>query len=65
MNWGELVLEVDDVITEMGQPITITSVTQGTYDPALGKSTDTVKNITSKGVLLCVVIKNCLLSLQV
>lgn len=51
MNWNELVLVAEEIVTEFGQAITVKSVTQGAYDTQTGQITSIVTEITTIGVL--------------
>ena len=51
MNWTELALTADEIISEFGQTIVLSHSTYGEYDPALGTATNTVTSTTVKGVL--------------
>jgi hypothetical protein len=51
MNWNELVLVADNIVTEFGQPITITKVTQGYYDTDTGMITSITVDTVTKGVI--------------
>lgn len=51
MNWNELVLVADDIVSEFGQPIIIKQTVQGAYNPDTGLITNTVVPISSIGVL--------------
>lgn len=51
MNWNELVLVADDIVTEFGQPIVITSVSQGVYDTDTGTISTTTTTTNTIGVM--------------
>ena len=51
MDYSALVLEVDEIIAEFGQPITIKTTTIGEYDPITGVVNNTTTNVIAKGVL--------------
>lgn len=50
--YDALIAASNKLITDKGQDITFTQVTEGAYDPSTGSATNTETNYTVKGVLL-------------
>jgi hypothetical protein len=51
MNWSELALTVDDIVSEFGQRITVTRNMYGEYDVDTGLVTNTQSTYVLNGVL--------------
>lgn len=51
MNWSELVVTADEIITEFGQPIIISHTSYGEYDPITSESLITTTSETVTGVM--------------
>jgi len=50
MNYQELLISVDEIIKEFGQPVVITNGTSTMYNPDTGLVTTTVNTIQANGV---------------
>lgn len=51
MNYQDLLITANDLISEFGQSITITSKSTGVYDPETGGYSETESTVTTVGVV--------------